>query len=225
MISSLTIWVNILFLLCLLWVVLFFLKINKSHFSVIILLLVWIIFHSFLSLKGFYRFTEEPNFRFGLILLPSVLFVFLYGVIRPVSNRRNLTESTLLHIVRLPMEIILLHLYHQRFIPQLMTFEGRNFDIVVGVSTFIMALLIYKKVVSDRIVLLWNVFGLCFILFIMSNAILSAPLPFQQFAFEQPNIAVSYFPFVLLPAVIVPLVIVTHIQDIRFLVSKNKNLS
>jgi hypothetical protein len=39
-------------------------------------------------------------------------------------------------------------------------------------------------------------------------------LPFQQFGFAQPNRAVNYFPYVLLPDTIAPIVIWTHISDI-----------
>jgi hypothetical protein len=58
------------------------------------------------------------------------------------------------------------------------------------------------------------VIGVFFVCFILINGILSSELPFQQFAFEQPNRAVNFFPFILLPAVIVPIVIWTHITDI-----------
>ena len=99
-------------------------------------------------------------------------------------------------------------------VPKLMTFEGRNFDILIGISAPIMGWLFFKKKVNKSMMLAWNIIGLCFVLFILVNGILSAELPFQQFGFEQPNRAVNYFPFVLLPATIVPIVIWTHLSDI-----------
>ncbi|MEM9987092.1 MAG: hypothetical protein AAF804_18515, partial [Bacteroidota bacterium] len=48
-------------------------------------------------------------------------------------------------------------------------------------------------------------------------AILSAPLPFQQLAFEQPNVAVLRFPYVLLPGVVVPLVLLSHLLSLKYL--------
>lgn len=56
--------------------------------------------------------------------------------------------------------------------------------------------------------------GLCLVSFILVNGVLSVETPFQQFAFGQPNRALAYFPFILLPAAIVPIVIFTHITDI-----------
>jgi len=56
---------------------------------------------------------------------------------------------------------------------------------------------------------------------IVLTAILSAPLPIQQLAFEQPNIAVMYFPFVYLPGFIVPIVLFSHLVVISKLTRNN----
>jgi hypothetical protein len=37
----------------------------------------------------------------------------------------------------------------------------------------------------------------------------------QKFAFDQPNIALGNFPFLLLPAFVVPIVMLSHIAAIR----------
>jgi len=95
-----------------------------------------------------------------------------------------------------------------------MTYEGYNFDIIIGITAIAIGLLFYKNLISKKVLLIWNLIGLCFILFIFFLGILSAELPIQQFSFDQPNRAVTFFPYVLLPATIVPLVIWTHITDI-----------
>jgi len=56
----------------------------------------------------------------------------------------------------------------------------------------------------------WNFIALGLLLNIVTNAILSAPFAFQKFAFDQPNIAVLYFPFSWLPAYIVSTVLFGH---------------
>ena len=111
-------------------------------------------------------------------------------------------------MVRIPVELILFSLFAYGVIPQLMTFEGRNFDIVAGITAPAIAYWGFtKKIIGSRWILLWNFISLGLLLNIVINAILSAPFPFQQFAFDQPNTAVLYFPFVLLPAFIVPVVL------------------
>jgi hypothetical protein len=49
------------------------------------------------------------------------------------------------------------------------------------------------------------------------HAVLSTPSAFQKFAFNQPNVAILHFPYTLLPAFIVPLVLFSHLAGIRYL--------
>jgi len=53
---------------------------------------------------------------------------------------------------------------------------------------------------------------------------LSAPSPIQKIAFEQPNIAILYFPFCWLPTFIVPIVLFSHLVAVRKLVLRTKSL-
>jgi len=55
---------------------------------------------------------------------------------------------------------------------------------------------------------------------VLTIAAFSATTPFQQFGFDQPNIGVGYFPFVLLPAIIVPIVLISHLAAIRQLLKR-----
>jgi hypothetical protein len=123
---------------------------------------------------------------------------------------------TLVHIVRIPVEITLLGLYLYKAIPRLMTFEGRNFDIIAGISALAVYYFIFiKKSLPNKALLFWNFISLGLLLNIVINAVLSLPTAFQQFGFDQPNVAILYFPFILLPSVIVPLVLFSHLVVIR----------
>ena len=135
-------------------------------------------------------------------------------------KNRNRTLSTLLHTVRVPVEIVLFYLFMYGMIPELMTFEGRNFDIAAGLTAPIVGILILAKKASNTMLIAWNALALCLVLFILFNGILSSELPFQQFGFEQPNRAINYFPFILLPAVVVPIVVYTHLTDLIALLSE-----
>jgi hypothetical protein len=126
-----------------------------------------------------------------------------------------LVPLTALSIVRIAVEIILYSLYLHRYVPELMTYTGRNFDLISGNAAPFVAYAIYNKLIGKRAILLWNIIGLALLLNIVINAVLSAPLAFQQFAFDQPNVALFYFPFVWLPAFIVPVVLFTHLVGIR----------
>jgi hypothetical protein len=61
----------------------------------------------------------------------------------------------------------------------------------------------------------WNLLCLGLLINIVTLAVLSAPFPFQQLAFDQPNIAVLFFPFIWLPAFVVPAVLFAHLVCLR----------
>jgi hypothetical protein len=124
--------------------------------------------------------------------------------------------------VRIPVEIILFWLFINRAVPELMTFEGRNFDILEGITApFIAYFWLTKRKGNRNLVLIWNLICLSLLINIVVNALLSAPSPIQKFAFDQPNIAILYFPFSWLPTFIVPLVLFGHLVSIRQLMKAN----
>jgi len=105
--------------------------------------------------------------------------------------------------------------------PGLMTFEGRNFDILSGLSAPIVWYFAFvKRRLKKPVLLVWNFLCLGLLINVAVNAVLSAPTRFQQFAFDQPNIALGYFPFLLLPACIVPIVLLSHVASIRLLIKE-----
>ncbi len=104
-----------------------------------------------------------------------------------------------------------------------MTFEGRNFDILSGLTAPIIAWLAFRNgKTNPPLLIVWNIFALLLLINIVTNAVLSIPAPFQQMAFEQPNRAVLYFPFVCLPALVVPIVLFSHLASFRQLLSNDK---
>ena len=103
-----------------------------------------------------------------------------------------------------------------------MTFEGRNLDIISGLTAPLIYYIVFvKKWAGNTLLLVWNIICLCLLLNIVATAVLSAPFPFQQLGFDQPNIAILYFPFVWLPCCIVPIVFFSHLVSIRYLL-RNK---
>ena len=226
MIENLPSWINYLFIItCLLTVYLFY-QANGKRIKIFIGIAIYACLQSLLAYFGFYQVVDSVPPRVIFVMLPF-LAMLAYGLlptqISIVIASRNLVCSTYLHSIRILIEIILYHLFLQKMIPELMTFNGRNFDILAGLTAPIMALLHHKKKIDNQILLIWNFAALALVLFILINGILSAQIPIQQFAFNQPNRAILYFPFILLPSIIVPIVIYSHLTDILILLKKIKN--
>ncbi len=135
----------------------------------------------------------------------------------------DLKWLTLLHCIRVPVELVLYFVFLKGLVPDLMTFEGYNFDILSGLSAPILYNLVFvNKKVGLNGLLLWNIVCLGLLLNILTIAVLSAQTPFQKMAFDQPNIGVTYFPLVWLPTVIVPIVFLSHLASIGQILSLRK---
>ncbi|HRG39624.1 MAG TPA: hypothetical protein PK289_13920 [Bacteroidia bacterium] len=206
----------------LLTVFLFYKATQKSYTSIVILLL-WLLLQAIVARTGFYTFVTQPP-RFPLLVGPTFLFIILLFV---TAKGRNFIDTldgkalTLLHIVRIPVEMVLFWLFLCKTVPQEMTFEGRNLDIISGLSApFIYYFGYVKQKLSRPILLCWNFLCLGLLTNIVLHAIFALPGLFQTYAFDQPNIAVMYFPFVWLPCCIVPLVLFSHLACIRQLLKK-----
>jgi hypothetical protein len=204
----------------------FYFATNNSK-TILIICLIWLILQAILGNNEFYLMTDTFPPRFLFLIAPPFLTIALLFILpkgKICLDTMNIKTLTLLHIIRIPVEIVLFWLFIHKTIPELMTFEGRNFDILSGITAPIIYYFGFiRKKLNTKIMIAWNILCLGLLLNIVINAILSAPLPFQQFAFDQPNIAVFYFPFNWLPGFIVPLVFLSHLVCIRQLLNTNLN--
>jgi hypothetical protein len=204
----------VFFLTTVLTVFLFYRAANRSLVSLLIIS-AWLLLQAILSLSGFYKITDTIPPRLLLFLLPPVVFIIvLFATVRGrlFINRLNPGLLTLLFVIRIPVEIVIYRLYLENQVPGLMTFTGDNYDIVSGLTAPLIYYFGYiKKRLSNEIMLAWNIICLGLLISIVYHAIFSAPSPIQKFAFDQPNLAILYFPYSWLPSCIVPLVLFSHL--------------
>jgi len=204
----------------LLFLLFFFLGTGRNK-RVLLISIIWLILISSLSQTGFFQNTNTIPPRFLIVLIGNISFIaFLYSRLKAVALEHR--YAMLVHSLRIPVEITLYFLFLQKQVPEIMTFNGLNFDIIIGISALIFFILsqLFKVNLGKKTLLTWNTIGLLFLMNIVVIAILSAPLPIQQLSFQQPNIAVLSFPYILLPSFIVPIVILTHIISIKQLTKR-----
>lgn len=167
-----------------------------------------------------YFISHPTHFPFAMLITISIS---LWLISRIDINTINQKYLLLLQILRIPVEYALLMLYLKCKIPVEMTFLGWNFDIVIGITAFL--IFIYQGLFSAslprKFLFLWNIIGLCFLLFIVSIAVLSSPIPIQKFGIGQLSFALLEFPFYLLPTCIVPTVLISHILYFKILYNMN----
>ena len=224
MINNLPNSIILFFIATTLLTVFFFYKATNKSKTTLVILSVWLALQTAIGLSGFYTITNSIPPGFLFLVLPPLLFIaglFLTTNGRIFLDSLDMNWLTILHSVRIPVELTLFWLFINKAVPQLMTFEGRNFDILSGLTApLIFYFCLVKNQLNKNILLIWNFICLGLLINIVVNAILSAPFSFQQFAFDRPNIAILYFPFVWLPCCVVPLVLLSHMAAIRKLLKE-----
>ena len=175
-------------------------------------------------MNGFYLETTSFPPKLILAILPPALIIisiFLLPAGKKFLENASLSALTIIHITRILVETCLWFLFMHKTIPRLMTFEGRNFDILSGISApFVWYYAFIKRTMSRKLLIAWNLFCLALVLNVVIHGILAAPSVFQKLAFDQPNVAVLYFPFIWLPAFVVPVVIFSHLVCLKHLFFK-----
>jgi hypothetical protein len=207
------------FLLGALFTILLFYKATSYSRPALIVLLFWLALQTALSLSGFYNMTNVRPPRFAFLLLPPVVFIialFFTGKGRRLIDKWDVKLLTLIHLVRIPVELTLYWLFLHSVVPRVMTFEGRNFDILAGLTApFVYYFGYVRNVLGRKALIVWNVVCLLLLANIVVTAVLSAPFSFQRFGLDRPNFALVYFPYTWLPCFLVPVVFLSHLAAIR----------
>ncbi|MFZ6012540.1 MAG: hypothetical protein ACOYXT_19510 [Bacteroidota bacterium] len=191
---------------------------NKFIKSIIVILVLWSLFVSFWSLSGIMSdFTKFPFNFMPVILIPlvgSLIFVFSKGV---GDILKHIPSENILRLqsFRFFVELILWALFVNSLLPIQMTFEGRNFDILAGITGPIIGWFAMKGKISKTAVALWNIACLGLLINIVTIAILSTPTPVRVFMNEPANTIVAHFPASWLPGFLVPLAYTLHFLSLR----------
>ena len=223
MIPNLPIYISLTFLAAVAYTFIVLLQASNQHKRVRWGILIWLVVFGVTALYGFFANTNVTPPRIPLLMVPAIILMvslFITKRGRAFIDQLDSKLLTWLSIVRIPVEICLLWLFLEGQIPEIMTFEGRNWDIIAGVTAPIIAFLYFnRRLIGNRLFLIWNILGVILLLNIIVHAVLSVPSPIQQFGFEQPNVGILYFPFVWLPSFVASAVLFSHFVLIRKIVN------
>jgi len=194
---------------------------SRAH-TASLLLLMWMIFQSTLSLNRWYMDREAmpPNLFFPLITMGStILLLFALPRGRRFIDAMNAEWLMAIHFVRIPVEITLYLLATWKQVPWSMTMAGMNYDLLSGVSALFIWWFGYRRPkLSKGVLLFWHTGALALLVLVVIRGVGAVPSPMQSWDFNQPNYAVQHFPYIWLPSVIVPLVLFSHLVLIRRLI-------
>lgn len=120
-------------------------------------------------------------------------------------------------VFRVPLEFWLHAMYARGLLPEQLTWSGLNFDIVTGVTALVVASMAWRGQASRRLVAAWNWLGFALLLNVGWIAATSLPTPLRLFTDEPPLTLPATFPYVWLPAFVVPAALFGHVLVWRWL--------
>jgi hypothetical protein len=190
-------------------------------------LALWLLYAGAL---GYFGVVGDPSIRPpgpSFLLLPVFLFVALFLVRSDAALRVALSFPIGLlmglQTFRIVVELFLHQLWKDGLAPRMLTYEGANFDMVIGVSAPIIGWLYASGRLGERAALVWNVFGLAMLANVAVRAVLTAPGMLNVITGDIPNLAIGSFPFTFIPGFMAPLALVLHVLSIRALREKQRN--
>ncbi|HEY9802389.1 MAG TPA: hypothetical protein V6D25_18655 [Leptolyngbyaceae cyanobacterium] len=189
---------------------------GRARITLIAIFVGWLVYAGTLGYEGIIASRVPPGP--ALLLIPVVVFLALFLVRHPSVRELALKIPVGLLIglqsFRVFVEIALHELYQNQLIPRMLTFEGANFDILVGLSAPIVAWLYTSRRINDSAVRLWSVAGIA----LLVNVIIMSFLTFAGILkTEIPNVGIGIFPFTFLPGFLAPLAMYLHVMLLRSL--------
>ncbi|MEX0291121.1 MAG: hypothetical protein AB3N14_18605 [Flavobacteriaceae bacterium] len=196
------------------------LKIRRKRVLVLGLgLCIWFVYILLIASSGFLQdFSLPPRFPIFLIF-PA--FIFTGVVLYKYRNSEVLTAipkswAVYYQTFRIVIESLFVGSVAAGLLHPEVTFEGYNYDIIFGFSAPVVGFMVFNRNIwSSKVALYWNYFGLAVISFIIFLFITTIFIP--SFWGETESLApleIMTFPFVLVPAFLMPSAVFMHIMSI-----------
>jgi hypothetical protein len=182
-------------------------------------LALWLLYVGLLSALGYMR---DPALRPpGIVWVVGPAFLFI-GVVVAWSNAGARVAAALplwlmlgFESFRIGVELLIHRLYQDGLVPKLLTYDGGNLDLFVGLSAPLVAWLATTGRPGLRLALGWNVLGLLSLANAAVRAVLTAPGPLQLIGTDVPDLAMGMFPYAFIPGFFAPLAVALHVLAIR----------
>ena len=153
--------------------------------------------------SGWFLHPEFVPPRAVLLLVPGALacVVLVFGRFGDVLlDGLPLSWLVAYQVFRIPVELLLWRLFREGVLPEQMTFEGSNLDVVSGASALFVAAILARGRRARWLVWVWNLGSLALLFNIVVIAVRSMPGPWRAYAAEPANTIVLRSVFVWIPA-------------------------
>jgi hypothetical protein len=181
----------------------------------------WLAFTYALAAAGLLAFGPVPPPMFFLVPLTITLTTVAgkgrYGTL--LLERAGIGFLVGFQAFRIAVEIFLWLGSREGFVPPQLTWEGRNWDVITGLTAPVVAYFAARDRLPGPALWAWNIMGLALLVNVVTVAILSMPTPLRLFTDEPANRFVSTAPYVWLPIFLVQAAWFGHLLVFRWLLS------
>lgn len=193
---------------------------NKFNF----LLLFFVAWFSYLFLlsntETLTIFTLPPRFVLFL-LIPLVLICVIFyrkNLNNPVFTTMPLTWTVYYQTFRIIVEILILYTFYKGIMPKEASFEGYNFDVIMGLTAPFVGFFLTK---NHRVLKIWNMIGILMILIVVIIVGTGAYFP-SVWGESKPIVSAELLtmPYLLLAGFLAPSAIFIHTVSLIQLRSK-----
>lgn len=185
---------------------------------------LWFALSFALSQLGVFAQFEALPPRLPMAVLGAIALGVLLSRVRAVRERLDEMPAwwpVAFQGFRFPLELMLFALFTRGLMPRQMTFEGSNFDVLVGVTAPVMAWLIAKGRASRGVQMAWQLGAIGLLLNVVRVAVTSAPGPLHLEWPGEPLTVVASWPFALVPTFLVPMAALGHVAAVRRLLRED----
>jgi hypothetical protein len=187
---------------------------------------VWLVYITAISYTGIFSVATLPP-RIPLFLVAPVFIVMIYFCsskkYRPIVDAMPDNWLVYLQSFRIFVELLLWGSFLQGVLPKSVTFEGYNYEIVIGITALLVGFFGYtRKLLPKPVILLWHIAGLTTLAVVVFLFISHAYFPEKwedsaQFSMT----AFGSFPYTLLAGFLMPMAVFMHILSIIKLQNAN----
>lgn len=181
---------------------------------------LWLIYTAMLAKTGFLlQHTQDLPPGIAAILFPMIAFLIWVGrskKIMPATAKFSVAVIAGFQFFRVFVEFAIYRLSEAGLIPEVMTWNGRNFEIGVALTAPIIWWLLKVGGEQNRkIAVYWNWAGVTTLLIVVVHGILTVPSRFRVDQLGSENTAVLMYPYVWIPSFFVLIAAASHIWMLR----------
>jgi hypothetical protein len=195
---------------------------RRAALRIVAALSAWVALTGVAAMKGSYAnfYDVPPKLPLTLLAQIAIMVAFLRSTLYVKALKfAPLAWPIAIQSLRGFVEVGLWQLHRDDQLPKHLTFEGYNFDVLVGFSAPVVALGVAQGWVGKHGAIAWNLVSSGFLCIIVFMAITSAPGPQHLPWPGAPNMILGRFPSVWLPTFLVPVAIFGHVTSLRQLFS------